>query len=315
VKARFVTAVNNLKISGDLGRGDKLDTTMFITNNRPLIRTLVDHIVLPIIGSLEWTTICDADTVIYSTDEIDAARPPMEFLNHRLFQTQMFLHALWLVFDNAADNDLGFLIYSPGGMPTVSSNFIARDISKADGSKEVLEITRDQLRVTRNLLRICDFAMPEAEYISRLEKSSTRFGRAFYHVQSARHSKDLGMKLVDYCTAAESLFLSSQGELMHQLSERIACFIEKPGITRIETYRAFKRAYNLRSRVVHGAAFSAKELIQLRDLSSLCDELLRRSLRRLLEDEELQRVFAPGDQFDEFFLAAILGADSESPQH
>jgi hypothetical protein len=47
VKARYVTAVNNLKISGDLGRGDKLDTTMFITNNRALIRTLVDRLVVP----------------------------------------------------------------------------------------------------------------------------------------------------------------------------------------------------------------------------------------------------------------------------
>jgi hypothetical protein len=85
VKVRYVTAVNNLKISGDLGRGDKLDTTMFITNNRALIRTLVDRMVVPVMGSLEWTTICEADTVIYSTDEIDPTRPPMEFLNHRLF--------------------------------------------------------------------------------------------------------------------------------------------------------------------------------------------------------------------------------------
>jgi hypothetical protein len=81
-----------------------------------------------------------------------------------------------------------------------------------------------------------------------------------YHIQSARHSKDLGVKLVDYCTAAESLFLSSSGELMHQLSERIASFDEKAGVSRIETYRRFKRAYNFRSRVVHGAAISAKDL-------------------------------------------------------
>ncbi len=240
MKARYVTAVNNLKISGDLGRGDKLDTTVFITNNRALIRTLVDHVVVPVMGSLEWTTISEADTVIYSTDEIDPAQPPMEFLTHRLFQTPIFLHALWLVLDNAVDNDLGFLIYNLKGMPTVSSNFFARDISRADGSKGVLEITRDQLRTARELLRKCDFATPDSEYITRLEKTSTRFGRAFYHIQSARHSKDLGMKLVDYCTAAEALFLSSSGELMHQLSERIACFNEKTGVSRIRDLQALQ---------------------------------------------------------------------------
>jgi hypothetical protein len=130
-------------------------------------------IVWSYLGSLEWTTICEADTVIYSTDEIDPARPPIEFLNHRLFQTQIFLHALWLVLDNAADNDLSFLIYNLKGMPTVSSNFMARDISRADGSKGVLEITRDQLRTARDLLRKCDFGTPDAEYITRLEKTST----------------------------------------------------------------------------------------------------------------------------------------------
>ena len=129
-----------------------------------------------------------------------------------------------------------------------------------------------------------------------------RFGRAFYHIQGARHSKDLGMKLVDYCTAAESLFLSSSGELMHQLSERISCFNEKPGVSRIETYRRFKRAYNFRSRVVHGAAIAAKDLTVLKELSSVCDDLLRRALRRLLDNKKLQQVFESGDdKFDDFF--------------
>jgi hypothetical protein len=236
----------------------------------------------------------------------------MEFLTHRLFQTQTFLHALWLVLDNAADNDLGFLIYNLKGMPTVSSNFYARDVSRADGSKGASEITRDQLRTARDLLRKCDFGAPNAEYITRLEKTSTRFGRAFYHIQSARHSKDLGIKLVDYCTAAESLFLSSSGELMHQLSERIASFNEKAGVGRIETYRRFKRAYNFRSRVVHGAAISAKDLTELKELSCVCDDLLRRTVRRLLDNPKLQEVFESGnDKFDNYFLSAILGSDSE----
>jgi hypothetical protein len=116
------------------------------------------------------------------------------------------------------------------------------------------------------------------------------------------------MKLVNYCTAVESLFSSSQGELMHQLSERLACFLEKPGGSRIETYKRFKRAYNFRSRITHGAAVATKEFDEVKQLASVCDEFLRRSLRRLLEDEELQRIFASGDQLDEFFLTSILGS-------
>ena len=208
----------------------------------------------------------------------------MEFLIRRIFHTQGFLHSLWLVLDNAADNDLGFLIYTIGGMPMVSSNFIARGISKADGTRDAVEITRQQLRVTRDLLHKCDLSDPTTDYITRLDRTSTRFGRAFYHVQSARHSNDLGMKLVGYCSAAESLFLSSQGELMHQLSERLACFLEKPGASRVDTYRRFKREYNFRSRVTHGAAIAPKELTEVKQLSLVCDEFLRRAIRRLLDE-------------------------------
>jgi Apea-like HEPN len=311
VKVRYVTAINNLKISEDLGRGVKLDATLFITNNRSIIRNIVDRVVIPVMGTLEWSAICDSDVVIYSTDQIDSGQDPMAFLIRRIFHTQGFLHALWLVLDNAADNDLGFLIYNVGSMPMVSSNFIARGISKAEGTTEALEITRQQLRVARDLLHKCDFGDSTTDYITRLDRTSTRFGRAFYHVQSARHSKDLGMKLVGYCSAAESLFLSSQGELMHQLSERLACFLEKPGESRVETYKRFKRAYNFRSRVTHGAAIAAKDLTEVKQLSFICDGFLRRALRRLLDEgEELQRMFESADQLDEFFLTSILGSEA-----
>jgi hypothetical protein len=116
------------------------------------------------------------------------------------------------------------------------------------------------------------------------------------------------MKLVGYCSAAESLFLSSQGELMHQLSERLACFLEKPGASRVDTYRRFKREYNFRSRVTHGAAIAPKDLTEVKQLSLVCDEFLRRAIRRLLDEGvELQQIFESADQLDEFFLTSILG--------
>jgi hypothetical protein len=154
VKVKYVTAVNNLKIPGDLGRGDKLDATTFITNNHLIIQKLVDRVVISIMGTLEWSAICESNTVIYATDEIAEAHDPVQFLNRRLFQTQGFLHALWLVLDNAADNDLGFLLYNAGGMPRVSSNFIARGISKADGT------------TGSRKLRVTSFAQPVFCYIN-----------------------------------------------------------------------------------------------------------------------------------------------------
>ena len=79
MKVRYVTAINNLKISEDLGRGVKLDATLFITNNRSVIRNIVDRIIIPIMGTLEWSAICDSDVVIYATDQLIAGRTLWNF--------------------------------------------------------------------------------------------------------------------------------------------------------------------------------------------------------------------------------------------
>ena len=186
-------------------------------------------------------------------------------------------------------------------------------LSPAVSPRPTVQQTLRKLRanrfcMARDILQKCNFGVPTTDYVTRLERKSTRFGRAFYHVQSARHTKDLGMKLVGYCSAAEFLFLSSQGELMHQLSERLACFLEKPSSSRVNTYKLFKRAYNFRSRVTHGATIAAKDFPEVTQLSSTCDGFLRRALRRLLDEGEgLQRMFELAEQLDEFFLTSILG--------
>ena len=54
MKFRYVTAVTGIEIKGDLGRGDKIDESTYLTNNREFIRSLVDKRYVPIIGTLEW---------------------------------------------------------------------------------------------------------------------------------------------------------------------------------------------------------------------------------------------------------------------
>jgi hypothetical protein len=311
MQVKYVTAINHLKIASDLGRGDKLDDSTFITNNRSIISKLVDQRVIPVMGTLEWSAISEAKTVIYGRYEIDSnAQDSIAFLTSRLFWTKFLFHALWLVLDNAADNDLGFLICDADGVPTVSSNFIATGISKADGTMVVTEISRQQLQTARSLYRKFSLdGRAGMNYTTRLVKHSNRLERALYHIQGARHSSDIALKLVNYCTAAESIFASSspQGELAHQLSERLACFLEGPGRSRVETYNLFKRAYRFRSRVTHGAAIADKELEEVKRLSFICDDMLRRSIRRLLDDEDLIERFELEDKFNDFFITSLLG--------
>ena len=68
-----------------------------------------------------------------------------------------------------------------------------------------------------------------------------------------------------------------------------------------------KKAYNYRSKITHGAPIDPKKFPELVELAVACDDLLRRSLRRILTDVELRAVFSSDDKLEAFFLNRIVG--------
>ena len=78
-----------------------------------------------------------------------------------------------------------------------------------------------------------------------------RFNMAFGRQQ-------LGDQIVDLMIAAEALFLSDaeagRGELRFRLAVRAAMFVEAPQYTRRQVFDLMRKAYNVRSGVVHGGS-------------------------------------------------------------
>lgn len=273
----FIIVLKNLKILSDLGRGDKIDDTTFITNNRETIRALLKSEYLPILGSLEVSDILKADTVVYSLDKIPEDLTPEQYLIVKLYRVKAFEMATWFMQDNSINSEQGFLLYKKDGMPTVSGNFIATLHLKATGEDICLNMKREELRLIRKFFRQNLYIEKHIYTLptTQLTKGTSRISRAYYLVQSARSQSDLALKISLYCSVLEAIYITNASEIVHQLAERVAYFLEEDGELRYKTYRALKKAYDVRSKIVHGDVIKQSALDDLHNVSILCDDLCK----------------------------------------
>lgn len=312
MKAQFTTILHHLTIEPDLGHGDKINDTTFLTNNEQTIKNLIAPEFVPDVGIMEASSIASAKAVIYAKEEIPRGVEPEQHLLTKLGQVSAFLTSMWLYKDNSVNQELGFLFYTRNGRPTASSNFIALRYSDASGKFSLTRFSREELRDVRAFYRnrMLLETHPFERLGTQLTKGTDRASRAFLLVQGARCNSDLGLKVSMYCSALEALFATSQAELAHQLSERVAYFLEKDPKARVETYRKMKKAYSVRSKIVHGDVIRSSAMPELIEVSKNCDAVLRRSIEKVLTDEKVNKIFrGKSEKLDNYMIEITLGGN------
>jgi hypothetical protein len=77
-------------------------------------------------------------------------------------------------------------------------------------------------------------------------------------------------------TSLEALYLRGQerSELSHKLSQRVAMVLGSLGFKPIEVYKNLKKAYDIRSTFVHGAALDEAEQRSVGDVQEICKKTL-----------------------------------------
>ncbi len=309
MKPIFLALLHQLQITDDLGTGDKIGEELRVTNNRNVIGELIKPAFRTIIGDMEVSSLLEGMPVVFAQEAIPDDLTPQEYLLARLYELQSFLMSTWVIQDNAINCELGFLLFHRGQSQTATSNFVAHLYSTADGKKEITKLTREQFRAMRGLhhaeIRIPDrpFAMP----VSRLTPSHARLSRSHLFINAARGEFDVAMKIAHYCTAFETLFATTQTELSHQLSERIACYLFDTPEERLATYRKIKQAYGVRSKVVHGSTVRDNKLDELIETSQYCDQIARQIFMKLLTQADARALFDKSTEvFDEEMLKTIF---------
>jgi hypothetical protein len=124
----------------------------------------------------------------------------------------------------------------------------------------------------------------------------------------ARLKADPGTKAVDYCTALETLFSTDGVELTHKVSHRVANFLRASVDDRIEVYNTVKKAYALRSKVVHGDVIVKEDVAQVGILCARIDNILREIFLRFAESPDTAALFnSKKEALDSYFLRASFG--------
>jgi len=313
MKVFFVTAVTDLNIAEPLGRGDRLDDSTYITNNFSAFEKYMTPVFVAVTGRLDSDFIRKSRTAIFGVEELPEEANIQEYLVAKMVKLSTLLRSLWLIKDNSVNHDVVFAAYTRSGVDHVDSNHWRTRTSAASGQHSSVTFTRKELAQARRLFR----ERFEPAGVVKAGSASTiqvvgRFERVFYFIDGARKEADLSLKITNYCSALESAFATQSAELTHVLSERVAVFLEDHPGPRLELYRDIKKAYGIRSVVVHGGGHKPSKLDDLLSSSIKLDDVLRRVVMALLSSP-IQRILLdlPGDELDEYMLRRIFGASWE----
>ena len=185
--ATIIAPIYNITISEPLGRGDRLDDFLWLTNDSDLIRSKMSLQMVQGIGAVECASTCDAGLVAYG-EFADDRRPSSmaeaeTFIAVQLAKLHRFVRGLWWLKDNAARVENGF--YSHQRFQ--SSRLWPMICTMADGTDCTITSTRQELRAARSLYRkLADAAdwgteqLREACSREVIEPDSTPWSRASY---------------------------------------------------------------------------------------------------------------------------------------
>lgn len=317
MKYRFITCLHNLILDDESDSGEPDNSNGKISANVDILnQTFSNQLSLDTFGvhSLDEFK---GRSFYYLDGKLDDIREDNNLHNKAnnftfaaLRIIQNFIFDLWKVKDNNIYVYDGFLILyesefndgwtfkasTPGitcksDLSETGTRFLCKEINQLIQNLEVdfLELFNDP----KDYRKVTHTNFFKSSKLNRKE-------RAMYFIMAARRNHTLPMKIVSYCTGLECLFTTSQTELSHRISERVASLVEGDKDQKIETYNTVKTAYNVRSTVVHGAVLKGTH-DDLVKLSIRLDDLLRSFMTK-----EYDVFTKSNEEINAFFLKQLL---------
>lgn len=309
MKYAYVTALIDFRISEKLRTPLQIKENLFLTNNPEHIARYTNTYHIITIGSLEAKLLTDGSPVLYKLDELrrreDASVEVVNFLR----EAQCFLMATWLEEDNSVNCELAFALCQEFGH--VHSNSLQLNYTTHSGIRKLVEVDEAGARALAGMHSKFFQGLREQdtpEHTS-FRKTTARLDRATRFLQQARSSVDLGQKIANYCSFFEALLSTSSAELSHQLSERAAFFLSNNPPERLRLFREIKKAYGIRSKIVHGDILSPAAIASLVDIARNCDDTARALMLKITLTSELSALMNDGstDTLDAYMLDLIFG--------
>lgn len=314
----YLTSFRQLWLSETMTGDFTLLPGVQITNDPNIKRRLLSPDYARYAGLIELDHLQTAPNLVFGElRESDMCGAPAgPFLRAVLLWIEGLFDNAWLLKDHALRCETVHLAHRTQRGTVWTSNFLATSPSFADGTVEqVVEMSLSDLKLWAQINNRVESYLYEAKSSRTnfmLEKGYTRSGRAMRFVKAARGASDMAFKISHYCSALETLFTTGTTELSHKLSERAAFFLDTRGHDKLRVFTTVKRAYDVRSKLVHGETLTPRQVDDMPQLSTEIDGYLRTILNAIFEIEDLRRVFdTHSNAVEEYFTRLILG-DKES---
>jgi hypothetical protein len=295
MKFIFITALDYFVIQQEISCYVGFERHLTLTNDVERISSMLNEFHLKCIGSLEFNYLLSGRPVIYVKRNVASPGHVDDMLVDFLREVQSFCGEMWLWKDNSINCQQAFALgvdideVSLNNLPVFNSSATGEDV------RVVVEADEFRSMIENRVVQIDSFKERTIPKQTSLRKTTGRLNVALYHLQSARHHRDLGFKIACYCSFFESLFSTDTAELSHQLSQRIAFFLHSDPEKRLDLYRLTKKAYAVRSKTVHGDNLDSS-VSALKDLAVHCDELARACLLKIFQDKKLFDTFNSGSR-------------------
>lgn len=311
VRTKSISSIHFLEIEEEINEFLVETFNFRITNKKSdYIEILDNPQVKYVIGFNERQSIIDNKIVVLNDFDYDSSFEDFSAYNNLqkiLILSELLCQTFWLIKDNSIQFELAHLIYADPNNSSIHSNFWNSGYSDSLGERKLVKFTKDELDIVIELYKIVmiiHYNEPQDQNDGNksviLTNQISRLSRSFYFLKSARTSEDLGTKISHYCSLLESLFSVSTTELKHRLSEFVAFFIGESANERKDIYKVVQTSYDIRSAVVHGDGISSRFLKNnaeiLKNNAVQIDELIRKCLRKIIENEDLYILFTKKDK-------------------
>lgn len=303
-----------LKVDAAPGVYRLMPTVSLVVGKNMIARYLTSELRVAA-GLIEFQHLKEADHLIVSVPEDkDCWDDRFTHGDHALKVWMMYLdwalQDTWLVADNCIICEIAYCKFTANGRTTWSNNNLYAQASMADGHR-MKTVTWNEEMIgawAREGLRLREH-LHETGYDIFTDITSnkvTRFARFLQFVQAARRESFPAIKIAQMCSALESLFSTTETELTHRLSERVAFFLGGDPEQMEGTYKFIKKAYAIRSQVTHGSPVNAKLAGSTAEISKAMVDILREIAFKVISDGPEGVTYKSNEQIEDHFRRCLF---------
>ena len=286
MKTMVIIPIRGLKITENLGHGDKILEDLLITNDTTFIENEFKKRGADYKTNGEIMHTLMAESIIYLATEAGAT----EIQKHQgilMDEAFGFLNALWFWNDNEiiVDRIVG-ISEQRGGACFFAVPFTYRlfpSLSNMDNP----ELKRGELRVVRKKYQtLLDAGYSYKTWERNLSDGTPQMTRAVSWLATAREQGSHMVKILLYMTCFETIFPTFTEKIADNLAQRISRFF---GSSRRqdEVYNTIRDAYEIRSTIVHGKTLDEKTYQKSIKIVQSLDEYLRLTFNELWKEPKL----------------------------